>query len=255
MIGFGSPHHNWVAAPDSAAASDEEEFPAYAEPIERSDTDYYYDFESDQLRGAWPSKPKTDRGRQPPSGRWPSKADPEGPQDAQQYYRQPQQQQIHQQQQQQTQSHYDHYGDYAQSEEDYAQSQEDHPQSSGHYQKSSGHHPQSSGHHPQSQGQDGYEPQRVIASDDRYQMLEHSYESGYQGLGGNQERQDYVADDESSLGSFGSFYSSPDYTTLEATSPTVPPKFEIRKEAASDAVKETAATSTPLASESTALRV
>ena len=244
MVGFGSPHHNWVAAPDSAAASGEEEFPAYAEPIERSDTDYYYDFESDQLRGAWPSKPtapqappKTDRGRQPSGGRWPSKADPEGPQDAQQYYRQPQQQQIHQQQQQQhqqSQPHYDHYGDYAQSEEDYAKSKEDYPHSSGHY--------------PQSQGQDGYEPQRVVASDDRYQMLEHSYESGH-----NHERQDYE-EDESSLGSFGSFY-SPDYTTLEATSPTVPPKFEIRKETGSDDVREMATTSTPLASEGTALRV
>ena len=106
MVGFGAQHHNWVAEPDSAAAADdEEEFPAYAEPIERSDTDYYYDFESDQLRGAWPSKttmpppPPPVRGRQPPaaSGRWPTKAASEGPQRAQ--------------------PHYDHYGDYPQSQE------------------------------------------------------------------------------------------------------------------------------------------
>ena len=114
MVGFGSQPHNWVAAPDSA--EDEDEFPAYAEPIERSDTDYYYDFESDQLRGAWPSKTtmppvrRPVRVRQPTLSRWPSKADPEGPQQPQPLY-----------------------GDYTQSQEkpqsqDYRQSQ-DYPQS------------------------------------------------------------------------------------------------------------------------------
>ena len=281
--------------------ADDEEFPAYAEPIERSDTDYYYDFESDQLRGAWPSKTTTVppavrrrplRGRQPASsasaGRWPSKAALEGPQQAgrwpskaaseepqqasqwpskaasegpQQASRWPSKAASEGPQQagrwpskaalekpQQTQPHYDHYGDYPQSQGDYTQSQGDYPQSQGDYPQSQGDYPQSQGDYPQTQGHEDYEPQRV-ATDDEYQKLENSYGSGFQ----DQERQDYD-EDESSLGSFGSFYSA-DYTTLEATSQTAPPKFEIKKETNSNAYTETATTPMPIASDSTAQKV
>ena len=314
----------------SDSVADDEEFPAYAEPIERSDTDYYYDFESDQLRGAWPSKTTTVppavrrrplRGRQPASsasagrwpskaaseepqraGRWPSKAALEGPQQAgrwpskaaseepqqasqwpskaasegpQQASRWPSKAASEGPQQagrwpskaalekpQQTQPHYDHYGDYPQSQGDYTQSQGDYPQSQGDYPQSQGDYPQSQGDYPQSQGDypqsqgdypqtqghEDYEPQRV-ATDDEYQKLENSYGSGFQ----DQERQDYD-EDESSLGSFGSFYSA-DYTTLEATSQTAPPKFEIKKETNSNAYTETATTPMPIASDSTAQKV
>ena len=218
MVGFGSQHHNWVAAPDSGAA-DEGEFPAYAEPIERSDTDYYYDFESDQLRGAWPSKTTPT----PASDRWPLKAaSSEESEQAQNHY---------QRQQQQQHLHNEHYGDYGQSQEDYQQYQ---------------------GQYFQSQGQEDYEPQRKVASDDQYQMLEHSYESGYQELQ-NAGPQDY--NDESSLGSLGTFYSADYSTTLGAKLPTAPPDFDIKKEIHSHAVTGTATTPMPTASESTSLRV
>ena len=116
------------------------------------------------------------------------------------------------------------------------------------------------GDYPQRRrGQEQYEPQRTAAaSDDGYQKLQHNYDS-YR-VPQDEERQEY--DDESSLGSFGTFYSAAADYTSSSTSPvettaTVPTRFEgertsrgvaAEEEPSANAVHEAATTPMPAAS-------